>query len=195
MIAIAALLAFGLNFLALQNRDATTSVAIADRPIPEGTAFSIDLVRLVPIPTDFEGIRHLIAETELGDFDGWIVSRSLAAGELLDRSTVIAPGGGDGLRTMSIPVPVEHAAGATLVIGDRVDVISVVDDVPSYVAVDLEIVAVADTTQEGLAGAGAYHVVVAVDADEALALAGAIDDGSIEVIRSTGATSDGGVVG
>lgn len=195
MIAIAAVLAFGLNYLALQNRDATTSVAIADQPIAEGTAFSADLLRLVPMPTDFEGIHHLIAEADLGELEGWIVSRSVAEGELFDRSIVVAPGGGDGLRTMSIPIAVEHAAGATLVVGDRVDVISVIDAIPSYVAVDLEIVAIADTAQEGLAGAGAYHIVVAVDSDEALALAGAIDDGSIEVIRSTGATSDAGDAG
>lgn len=192
MIVVAALLAFGLNYLALQNRDATTAVAIAGRPIAEGTAFSADLVRLVPMPADFEGIRHLVAEADLGALEGWIVSRSVAEGELLDRAVLVAPGGGDGLRTMSIPVPVEHAAGATLVVGDRVDVISVVDAIPSYVAVDLEIVAIADTAQEGLAGTGAYHIVVAIDADEALALAGAIDDGSIEVIRSTGATPDPG---
>ncbi len=195
MIAIAAVLAFGLNYLALQNRDATASVAIAARPIAEGTAFTADLARLVPVPSDFEGLRHLVVEADLGELEGWIVSRSMAEGELIDRAIVVAPGGGDGLRTMSIPVPIEHAAGATLVVGDRVDVISVLDAIPSYVATDLEIVAIADTAQEGLAGAGAYHIVVAVDGDEALALAGAIDEGSIEVIRSTGATPVAGGTG
>jgi Flp pilus assembly protein CpaB len=192
MIALAALLAFGLNFLALQNREATTLVAIADRPIAEGTPWATDLVRLVPLPSDFEGIEHLVVEEEVAGFEGWIVSRSVAQGGLLDRSIVIEPGGGDGLRTMSIPVPIEHAAGATLVAGDRVDVISVVEDGPEYVAFDLEVVTVADNTQTGLSGVGAYHLVVAVDADQALALAQAIDTGSLEVIRSTGVRAPDG---
>jgi Flp pilus assembly protein CpaB len=192
LIAVAALLAFGLNYLALQNRDAITLVAVADGPIAEGTPFSEDLVRLAPLPADFEGLPHLITKPDLDGLHGWIVGRSIAAGELIDRGVVIRPGAIGGLRTMSIPVAIEHAAGATLVIGDRVDVISVVDEVPTYVASDLEVVSIADTSQGGLGGTGPYHVVVAVSSDEALALAGAIAVGSLEVVRSTGAATDGG---
>lgn len=187
MIAVAAFLAFGLNFLALQNREATTLVAIADRPIPGGTPWSRESIRLVPLPDDFEGLGHLVLEEDLPGLDGWIVSRSVAENELLDRAIVVRPGGGEGLRTMSVPVPMEHAAGATLVVGDRVDVISTVDGEPEYVAFGLEVVGVADTVQAGLSGVGPYHLVVAVDSDQALALARAIDSGSLEVIRSTGA--------
>jgi len=186
-IALAALLAFVLNFLALQNRDATSLVAIADAPIAKGAPFSSDLVRLVPLATDFEGIDHLIVEADLGSLEGWIVGRSVARDELIDRSIVIRPGAGDGLRTMSIPVPVEHAAGATLVVGDRIDVISMLGDEPAFVAVDLEVVSIAETSQGALSGVGPYHLVVAVTSDDALALARAIDDGSIEIVRSTGA--------
>ena len=108
-IGLAALLAFVFNYLALQNRDATTLVAIADRPIPEGAPFTPALARLVPLPADFEGIDHVIIEEDIAGFDGWIVGRSVAEGELIDRSIIIQPGAGDGLRTMSIPVAVEHA--------------------------------------------------------------------------------------
>jgi hypothetical protein len=94
---------------------------------------------------------------------------------------------------MSIPVSVEHAAGATVVIGDRVDVISIVGDVPAFVATDLEVVNIGEASQGGLAVSAPYHVVVAVDPEQALALARAIADGSLEVLRSTGAaTIDGG---
>ena len=186
-IGLAALLAFGFNYLALQNRDATTLVAIADGPIPEGAAFTPGLIRLVPLPADFEGLDHVILEEDLVQLDGWIVGRSVAEGELIDRSIVIQRGAGDGLRTMSIPVTVEHAAGATLVVGDRVDVISIVGDEPSFVAVDLEVVGIAERAQGGLSGVGPYYVVVAVTSGDALALAQAIDVGSIEIVRSTGA--------
>jgi Flp pilus assembly protein CpaB len=190
---LAVLLAFALNYLALQNRAATSLVAVAEAPITEGTALGRDLVRLAPISTDFEGLEHLVAEDDLGALEGWIAARALAEGEPIGRSDLLPPGGGEGLRTMSIPVPVEHAAGATVVVGDRVDVISIVGDEPVFVATDLEVVGIGEASQAGLTVAGPYHVVVAVEPDQALALARAISDGSLEVLRSTGAaTIDGG---
>ena len=38
---------------------------------------------------------------------------------------------------MSIPIAIEHAAGARIVVGDRVDVITVVDGIARFVATDL----------------------------------------------------------
>jgi len=128
-----------------------------------------------------------MGQADLERLEGWIVGRSVREGELIDRSLVIRPGAGDGLRTMSIPVAAEHAAGATLVIGDRVDVISMVGEEPVFVASGLEVVSIADTTQTGLSAAGPYHVVVGVSPAQALALARAIADGSLEILRSTGA--------
>jgi Flp pilus assembly protein CpaB len=186
-IAVAALLAFGLNYLALQNRDATSLVAVAASPLAEGTQFGTETVRLEPLPADFIGLEHLIVEDEIAALEGWIVARSMAEGEPIGRSDLIRPGAAGGLRTMSIPVPMEHAAGATVVVGDRVDVISMIGDAPTFVATDLEVVSVGEASQTGLAVAGPYHVVVAVDTEQALALAKAIAEGSIEVLRSTGA--------
>ena len=186
-IAFAVVVAFVLNYLALQSRDATTLVAIADSPIAAGSPLTSDIVRFVPLSADFEGLDHLVGEADLERLEGWIVGQSVGEGELIDRSVVIRPGAGDGLRTMSIPVAAEHAAGATLVIGDRVDVISMVGEEPVFVASDLEVVSIADTTETGLSAAGPYHVVVGVSPEQALALARAIADGSLELLRSTGA--------
>ena len=186
-IALVAVLAFVLNYLALQSREATTLVAIADSPIAAGSPLTPDVVRLVPLSADFEGLDNLVGEADLEELEEWIVGRSVREGELINRSLVVRPGAGEGLRTMSIPVSVEHAAGATLVIGDRVDVISMVGERPAFVATDLEVVSIADTTQTGLSGAGPYHVVVGVSPEEALALTRAIADGSLEMLRSTGA--------
>jgi Flp pilus assembly protein CpaB len=186
-IALAVVLAFVLNYLALQSREATTLVAIADSPIAAGSPLTPDIVRLVPLPADFQGLDYLVGESDLERLDGWIVGQSVREGELIDRSLVVRPGAGDGRRTMSIPVAAEHAAGATLVIGDRVDVISMVGEEPVFVASDLEVVSIAETTQSGLSAAGPYHVVVGVSPAQALALARAIADGSLEILRSTGA--------
>jgi Flp pilus assembly protein CpaB len=190
-IALAALLAFGLNFLALQNREATSLVAVAAAPLAEGTQFGLESVRLESLPADFAGIEHLVVEEDVATLEGWIVARSMAEGEPIGRSDLIRPGAEGGLRTMSIPVPMEHAAGATVVVGDRVDVISMVGDSPAFVATDLEVVSVGESTQTGLTVAGPYHVVVAVDTEEALALARAITEGSVELLRSTGAAAIG----
>ena len=188
-IAFAVVLAFVLNYLALQGREATTLVAIADSPIAAGSPLTPDIVRLVPLPADFQGLEYLVREPDLARLEGWIVGRSVREGELIERSLVIPPGAGDGLRTMSIPVAAEHAAGATLVIGDRVDVISMVGEEPVFVASGLEVVSIADTTQTGLSASGPYHVVVGVSPTQALALARAIAAGSMEILRSTGANA------
>jgi Flp pilus assembly protein CpaB len=189
VIALATLLAFGLNYLALQNRNATSLVAIAASPLAEGTQFGAESVRLESLPADFAGLDHLVVEEDVAALEGWIVARSMAEGEPIGRSDLIRPGADGGLRTMSIPVPMEHAAGATVVVGDRVDVISMVADAPSFVATDLEVVSVGEASQTGLTVAGPYHVVVAVDTRQALALAKAIAEGSVEVLRSTGAVA------
>jgi hypothetical protein len=88
---------------------------------------------------------------------------------------------------MSLPVPVEHAAGGALVEGDRVDVISVIDGNAAFVAADLEVVAVSENPSGAIGSIGEYHVVVSVTADAALDLAAALDAGSVEIVRSTGA--------
>lgn len=188
LIAVAAILAFLFNVLALQNRDETVLVAVADTSIAEGSALSPDMIRLEPLPTTFGGLDNLITEDATGGLTGAIVTRPISEGQLLDRSAFVEPGSADGLRSMSIPVAVEHAAGGSVSTGDRVDVISVVDGEPRFVATDLEVLRVSDQDQDGrLAGTTAFHVVVGVTPEQALELAGAIDVGSIELVRSTGA--------
>jgi Flp pilus assembly protein CpaB len=188
LIAVAAILAFLFNFLALQSRDETVLVAMAGTSIAQGSPLSPDLIRLEPLPATFGGLDNLVTAAEVGGLTGAIVTRPISEGQLLDRSAFVEPGSNDGLRSMSIPVAVEHAAGGSVSTGDRVDVISVVDGEPKFVATDLEVLGVFDRDQGGrLAATSAFHVVVGVTPDQALDVAGAIDLGSIELVRSTGA--------
>ena len=150
LVALAAFLAFGLNFLALQERDSTRLVAVSARPISTGSVLTEPDVRWVPISEDFEGSADLLFQGDIDDTESWIAGRSLAAGAVIDRSSLLPPGSSEGLRTMSVPVGAEHAAGATLTVGDRVDVISIVDGQARYVAVDLEVVGHADVNQVDL---------------------------------------------
>lgn len=187
LIGLVVVLAFVLNFLALQDRSATTLVAVADRPITAGSAFSIDSVRLVPVPAGFEGIESLVQQARLSEFEGWVVERSIPEGGLLDQSVLVEPGAPSGLRSMSLPIAVAHAAGGTIVAGDRVDVISVLDGSATYVASDIEVIGSSALDGGSFGSIGDYHIVVAVDAGQALDLAGALESGSLEIIRSTGA--------
>lgn len=187
LIALAAVLAFVFNFLALQQRDATVHVAVAGVSLIEGAVFTEADVQLSEVPADMAGLDGLIVESELHSKEGWIVGRSVGEGELVGKAALVEPGSTEGLRVMSIPINPEHAAGATISVGDRVDVISVRDGDATWVASSLEVVGSADLGQGALGGTGNYFIVVAVEAIEALEIAEAIADGSLEVVRSTGA--------
>jgi Flp pilus assembly protein CpaB len=191
LIAVVVILAFVLNLLVLQDRSATTLVAVADEPLPAGSTIDVADLRLVPIDAGFEGLSELITEEDLAEFDSWVLARTIPSGGLLDTSALVEPGSNSGLRSMSLPVPVEHAAGGSLVPGDRIDVISVVDGSARYVVIDLEVISVSETSSSAIGSITAYHVVVNVEADEALDLAQALDAGSVEIVRSTGANQIG----
>ncbi|MFQ5522231.1 MAG: hypothetical protein ACE5F5_01450 [Acidimicrobiia bacterium] len=192
LIGAVAVLAFTLNFLALRDRDATVMVAVASRHLMVGESLSSDDLRFVPVAADFEALPSLVTEDQASAVRGWVLGRSIPEGGLVERSVLVEPGAPAGLRSMSIPASVEHAAGGSIGPGDRIDIIAVEDGVASYVARDLEVVGVSEGERGSLGGLGAFHIVVAVDEEQALRLAEAIDGASMEVVRSTGAGDDRG---
>lgn len=189
LIAAAVILAFGLNYLALQTQDATVLVAVADTDFNAGSAVGTSALRLEEVDADLPGIDGLVGEADMRSIDGWIVQHPVPEGSLVPMSALVPPASHAGLRLMSIPVSTEHAAGGSIVAGDRVDVISVVDGLPGFVAEAIEVVAVSDTEQGALSVGAGYYVVVAVEPGQALALAAAIDSGSLDLVRSTGASA------
>lgn len=194
-IGLAVIVAFALNYLALQDRGETHMVAVADHPLAAGSALTFEDLRFVPVESSFAGLGSMIREQAAGDFEGWIVRSSLDEGELVTSTLLVEAGSRPGSRSMSIPVPREHAAGGSLASGDRIDVISVVDGQAVFVVVDVEVLSVADSDQGSIGALGDHFLVVAVDGVEALALAEAIDSGSMEVVRSTGAPAMPGGLG
>ena len=186
-IAVVVILAFVLNLLVLQDRSSTTLLAVADRALVTGTVIDRSSIRLVPVDSDFEGISRLVTEDHLAGLEGFVLARPIPEGGLLDLPALVRPGSESGLRSMSLPVSVEHAAGGSLATGDRVDVIAVVDGTARFVAVDLEVISASETGSGAIGSISSYHVVVNVDADEALELAEALAGGPVEVLRATGA--------
>jgi Flp pilus assembly protein CpaB len=188
LIAVLVILAFVLNLLVLRDRSTTVLVAIADSTLVEGSALDLDQIRLTPIDTDFPAVGSFLGEIDVDAVEGWILGRTIAEGEVVDRASLVAPSSSPGLRSMSLPIPIEHAAGGQLAPGDRVDVISVTDGVAKYVAVDLPVSSVAEQAGGALGAGAPFHVVVAVDAEQALLLAAAMAEGPIELLESTGAS-------
>ncbi|MFZ0015563.1 MAG: hypothetical protein WAL25_15775 [Acidimicrobiia bacterium] len=187
LIAVVVILAFVLNLLVLRDRSSTVLVAMADQPLTTGALLSPESIRLVPIDSGFEGLDELVTEESLAGFEGWVLDRAIAPGGMLDRSSLVEPGEASGLRSMSLPIAEEHAAGGSLISGDRVDVISVAGGAASFVATDLEVTGVASAPAGSIGTTSSYHVVVAVTAEQALDLAAALASDSLELVRATGA--------
>lgn len=187
LIGIAIVLAFALNLVALQSRTATSQVAVASSPLDQGALLSMDDFHMIEIPSHFEGMSSLLTEAAIVERLGWVVEQPITEGGLIVGSALVEPVVSTGLRAMSVPISPEHAAGGRLSVGDRIDVISVEDGQAFYVVAGVEVIGVAAPASGSIGASGAFHVVVAVSSDQALALAVAIDSGVLEVIRSTGA--------
>lgn len=185
LVALAVVLAFVLNILALQSQGTSVLVAVASEPIPAGAVFSPSMVRMVPVDSGFAGLGSLLTEVDAPARYGWIVQRPIGEGGVVELSFLVEAVSEKGFRSMSLPVLASRAAGGTIAAGDRVDVIAVRDEIAGFVVAGVEVLSVGG----GGSGFGAmdHHLVVAVDANQALALAEAMAAGPIDVVRSTGA--------
>lgn len=187
LVVVVAALAFVLNLIALQNRSAVVRVAVAAGQITQGSVVSADDFGLVEVAASFEGLDSLLEEDVIDSRVGWVADRPLESGDLISAADLVQPASSVGFRLMAIPASIDHAAGGAISVGDRIDVISVRDDIPEFVVSGVEVTAVADPDRGSLGGGSSYFVVVALDADQALDLAAAIDQGSVELVRATGA--------
>jgi pilus assembly protein CpaB len=184
---LAAVLAFATNVMVLRNQEETRAVVVAAETIEAGRALTPGHFEVAEVDLDDDLYATLIPWEQLGSLDGMVASRTIESGRLLVASDVRSAAAPDDLRAISIPVDPEHAVGGDLLAGDRIDLISVIDGVSSYVLSGAEVLAVPTDGRGSLTGAGGFYLVVAVDADQALAVAAAVRQGQVEVVRSTGA--------
>ena len=192
LMVLAGLLTFVLVVSATKGSDARLTVAAARGDIPAGAVVTGALLEKIEVPADDALARTTVPWDSLGGGDR-VTARPIAAGEFLRPSDLaVASGGGKTqLRAMSIPVKRERAVGGALRVGDRVDVVDVVDGTARWVVTGAQVVEVPNepSSRGGIVrDVGAmYHVVVEVDALQALALAEALTHDTVSVIRSTGA--------
>lgn len=185
---LAGLLAVLANFAVLRARDESFLVAVADRDLGRGTVATADAFRVVEVQVDSDLLVTLVEAENLAELGGRIAARSIADGELILASDFVAAAAPSERRAMSIPVARVHAAGGMITDADVVDVVAVVDGIAEYIVVAAPVLDVAAPSTTGIGSSGEFYVTVAVDATTALRIAGAMDRGSIEIVRSTGAS-------
>lgn len=183
---LAGLTAFVLNVNLLRSGEDPSLVAVAAVPIDAGTQITGEMLRFVELDASAAVLSRMIDDP--ADVGGLVASVDIPSGEPISLSLLRDSAASGGLRALSIPVDPAHAAGGDLITaGDVVDVIAVDEGTAHYVVSGVSVIDVASLGERGLVASSDYYVVVAVDADQALALAEALRADSVEVVRATGA--------
>ncbi len=185
---VAAVLTFVLVAAALNDRRAMVTVAVAARDIPAGQRVTGELVRSVEMPASVSFADELVAFDVVADGD-LVATRTVLSGEPLTDASVGSAAEGVGQRVMSIPLAAAQAADGKIEVGDRVDVIHTTDGGPRYVLTGAEVVG-RSSGGGGIVSGGSQDdlvLTVVVNDQEALAVAAALEDGEVTVVRSTGA--------
>ena len=187
LVMLVGLLAVVMNFAALQDRTELLSVALLAQDIAVGSTISAN--DLIAVETGL-GSPHsdgMISGGEISAVLGMVATRSLHSGEFAyatDFRNAAAP---SALRAFAIPIEPVSAVGGAVAVTDRIDVIQAFEGVARYLALNLEVIAIPAVDDRGI-GTSGFHVTVAIDAETALILAKALDEGGVSLVRSTGAS-------
>ena len=188
LILASGVLALVINLVLLRSgEEPLTRVAMIGIDLAPGRTLGPEDIQLIPVDVAEPVASNLVSEAELGEYQGWVITRQISAGSLLTKGGLRSPLTTVGLRAMSFPIDADHAVGGDLVPGDVVDVIRVDEKRASFVATAVHVLAV-PTQSEGALGlsGGGFHLVLEVDDRTALALALALANAQVEVLRSTG---------
>lgn len=180
----AGLLAFLLNVLIIRDRGETVEVPVAAQAVRSGSRLETGDIAYESVDAEGPWADRALARQELSSMIGRVAVRDIAAGAPLlagDLRPAAAPGAA---RAMSIPAA-DQAAGAAFYTGDRIDVITVNEGRSRFIASGIEVLAVS-AAGSGISRGG-FGVTVAVSKAQALAIAEALDRGSIHLLISTGA--------
>ncbi len=180
----AGLLAFLLNVLIIRDRGETVEMPVAAQAVRSGSRLETGDIAYESVDAEGPWADRALSRQELSVMIGNVAVRDIAAGAPLladDLRPAAAPGGA---RAMSIPAA-DQAAGPAFYPGDRIDVITVSEGRSRFIASGVEVLAVS-ASGSGISSGG-YGVTAAVSRAQALAIAEALDRGSIHLLRSTGA--------
>jgi Flp pilus assembly protein CpaB len=174
----------------LRSADNTTAVLVAARDLAPGTVVTDDAFRVARVHADEAVLQTFFDESDAQALRGQVVVTSVQPDEPLTRSVVRPASAQASPRVMSFAIARPRAVGGGLVRGDRVDVLWVEKDeaAAAYVLTGAEVVDVVAPSAGALGGVGdSVTVSLVVDAKRAPKLAIALEQGSVTLIRSTGA--------
>jgi Flp pilus assembly protein CpaB len=185
----AGLLAVVLTVRVLQSADSHVTVLRLRTDVAAGVEVRANNFETTTLHADADVLAELVAADRQTRLVGRLATRTLRAGELLSTGDLASPGSHVVLRSMSIPIASGHAVAGQLRIGDRVDVIATTDAGSQYAAVGTEVLGIDNGGGGGplrsLSDNGSIQV--AVTPDQAIAIANALKNGAIDLVRSTGA--------
>ena len=175
---------------ALRAADDTRPMLAAARAIAPGTVIDGNSLRITRVHVDDDVLATLFDESDLRRLQGRVAVEPIPSGALVTRDAVRGAATGDAPRAMSFPIPRSRAVGGALVVGDRVDVLSVLRNSgrSGYVAVDVPVLAFTSRGSGPLQGSDDASVTLAVTSDAAPRIASALETGTITLVRATGAT-------
>lgn len=185
---LAAILAFATNLMVLRGQETTRPAVVAGARIEAGRVIKAADLTVAEVDVGDSLFATLLAGGQSSALVGMVATRTIEAGHLLSVDDLRPAAAPSAQRAISIPIEIEHAVGGALVTGDRVDLISVSESGSEYILTGAEVLEVPTNARGSLTGATGFFVVVAVDDQEALAVAEAIRSGEIEIARSTGAS-------
>jgi Flp pilus assembly protein CpaB len=178
---------------ALRSADDRVAVLVARADLTPGAVVQPDDLRTVRIGADAGAMRSLVRAEDAGALVGQVVTARVSAGRFVARDDVQAAGDGAARRSMSFSLARARALDGELVAGDRVDMLSVVQRSGDarFVATNVEVLRVGGDRSSPLGGNDAVTVTLAVDPDIAIAIATALHDDDLTLVRATGATAIG----
>lgn len=181
----AGLLAFLLNVLIIRDGGETVEVSVAAQAIGAGSRLETGDIAYKQVDAGGPFSDRALSPQTVSPLVGHVVIRDIAPGALLLADDLRPPAAPGDARAMSIPVGADRAVGAALYRGDRIDVITVNEGRSRFIASGIEVLAV--SVDVNRVSGGGFGVTVAVSRSQALAIAEAVDQGSIHLLRSTGA--------
>lgn len=182
----AGLLAFLLNVLIIRDGGETAEVPVAAQAIGAGSRLETRDIAYEQVDAGGPLSDRALSRQTVSPLMGHVVIRDIDPGALLLADDLRPPAAPGDARAMSIPVGADRAVGAALYRGDRIDVVTV-DEGSRFIASGIEVLAV--SVDSNRVSGGGFWVTVAVSRSQALAIAEAVDQGSIHLLRSTGVPS------
>ena len=186
---LAGLLGVVLTLSVLRAADDRRPVLVAATDLVPGTVIDDASLRVAQIDAGDDVLATLFAPNDLDALRGQVAVAAVPAGALVTRDAVRAAEAGAATRAMSFPLPRARAVGGRIDAGDRVDVLAVERDGSraGYVMADAEVLDVDGETGGPLGAPDELTITLAVDHDDAIGLAAALEAGTVTLVRATGA--------